>query len=78
MEFRGLDPADARRILEEEGENLLPQERAQHFFRKFLSLMEWSGWLWGGIPAPVWIYFSGQKKGEAPKTPSPQHKPTYC
>lgn len=39
MDFRGLDPSDARRILEEEGENLLPQERSQPFFRKILSLL---------------------------------------
>ncbi len=39
MEIRGLDPSDARRILEEEGENLLPQERSQPFFRKILSLL---------------------------------------
>ncbi len=39
MKIRGLDPSDARRILEEEGENLLPQERSKPFFRKILSLL---------------------------------------
>ena len=39
MDLRGLDPSDARRILGEEGENLLPQERLQPLFRKILALL---------------------------------------
>ncbi len=39
MDLRGLDPSDARRILGEEGENLLPQERPLPLFRKMLTLL---------------------------------------
>ena len=39
MEWKGLDPQDARRILQEEGENLLPHERAHSTLAEFLSIL---------------------------------------